>query len=64
MRVTYHFNTEQNISLVELLEEMDILNQLLTNLSTLPRNCCCTHSNLPDNLSPEHRAMVEIPVHS
>lgn len=41
MRTAYHFNAGKNSSLVKLLEEVDTLDQLFTNLSTSPRNCYC-----------------------
>ena len=59
MRTAYRFNTDQNSALTELLEELDTLDALLADLSASQEAAAALLRSLPDDLSPERRAVVE-----
>ena len=59
MRTAYTFSTDQNNTLTELLDELDVIGGLLGNLGIADEKVLEVLQRLPDNLSPERRAVVE-----
>ncbi len=59
MRTAYRFDADQNSALTELLEELDTLDDLLADLSVSQEAVTALLHSLPDDLSPERRAVVE-----
>ena len=59
MRTVYSFSEFQNKTLTELLEELDSLNGLLGDLAITQADAVELLQNLPEDLSPERRAVVE-----
>ncbi len=59
MRMAYAFSTDQSNTLTELLGELDVLGGLLANLGISDEEVIEVLQRLPDNLSPERRAVVE-----
>ena len=59
MRTAYLFSTDQNSTLTELLDELDVLGGLLANLGISDERVIEVLQRLPDDLSPERRAVVE-----
>lgn len=59
MRTAYSFTQLQNDALTELLAEMDTLGTLLGDLSVSQADALALLQNLPADLSPERRAVVE-----
>lgn len=59
MRTAYAFTEFQNQSLSDLLAELDTLGGLLGDLSISQADAVALLKNLPDDLSPERRAVVE-----
>lgn len=59
MREEYHFTKYQNEALDALLEEMELLGGLLGDLSITQEDALALLENLPDDLSPERRAVIQ-----
>lgn len=59
MRTAYLFSTDQNNTLTELLDEMDVIGGLLANLGISDEKVIEVLQRLPDDLSLERRAVVE-----
>ena len=59
MRTAYAFSNEQNSTLTELLDELDVIGGLLANLGVSDERVLEVLRNLPADLSPERRAVVE-----
>ena len=59
MRTAYAFSTDQSNTLTELLGELDVLGGLLANLGISDEKVIEVLQRLPDDLSPERRAVVE-----
>ncbi len=59
MRTAYAFSTDQSNTLSELLGELDVLGGLLANLGISDEKVIEVLQRLPDDLSPERRAVVE-----
>ena len=59
MRTEYAFTARQNEALTELLAELATVDILLTDLSAIEEQARELLRNLPDDLSPERRAVVE-----
>ena len=59
MRTAYVFSADQNNTLTELLEELDVIGGLLANLGISDEKVIEVLQRLPDDLSPERRAVVE-----
>ena len=59
MRTQYSFSKPQNDALTELLAELDSLGALLGDLSVSQEQARSILQNLPANLNPERRAVVE-----
>ncbi|MDE6261381.1 MAG: C40 family peptidase [Oscillospiraceae bacterium] len=59
MRTAYAFSTDQSNTLTELLGELDVLGGLLANLGISDEKVIEVLHRLPDDLSPERRAVVE-----
>ena len=59
MRTAYAFSTDQNNTLTELLDELDVLSGLLANLGISDEKVIEVLQRLPDDLSLERRAVVE-----
>ena len=59
MRTSYAFSTDQNNALTELLDELDVIGGLLGNLGIADEKVLEVLQRLPDDLSPERRAVVE-----
>ena len=59
MRTAYAFSTDQNNTLTELLDELDVIGGLLANLGISDEKVIEVLQRLPDDLSPERRAVVE-----
>ena len=59
MRTTYLFSGEQNSTLTELLAELGVIGDLLGDLSISQGNVAELLRHLPEDLSPERRAVVE-----
>lgn len=59
MRTTYLFSGEQNSALTELLAELGVISDLLGDLSISQENVADLLSRLPEDISPERRAVVE-----
>ena len=59
MRTAYAFSTDQSNTLTELLGELDVLGGLLANLGISDKKVIEVLQRLPDDLSPERRAVVE-----
>ena len=59
MRTVYSFSEFQNKTLTELLEELDALDGLLGDLAITQADAVELLQNLPEDLSPERRAVVE-----
>ena len=59
MRTVYPFNNEQNRALTELLAELDMIGNLLGDLSVSQDDATELLRRLPKDLSPERRAVVE-----
>ena len=59
MRTAYLFSADQNSTLTELLDELDVIGGLLANLGISDERVIEVLQRLPDNLSPERRAVVE-----
>lgn len=59
MRTIYSFSEFQNKTLTELLEELDALDGLLGDLAITQADAVELLQNLPGDLSPERRAVVE-----
>lgn len=59
MRTVYPFNNEQNRALTELLAELDMIGNLLGNLSVSQDDATELLRRLPKDLSSERRAVVE-----
>lgn len=58
MRIAYRFTDFQNQSLTELLAELDTLDALLADLSISQETALALYQNLPDDLSPERKAVI------
>lgn len=59
MREEYRFTNYQNEALDALLEEMELLGGLLGDLSITQEDALALLENLPDDLSPERRAVIQ-----
>ena len=59
MRTAYAFSADQNSTLTELLDELDVIGSLLANLGISDEKVIEVLQRLPDDLSPERRAVVE-----
>ena len=59
MRTAYAFSADQNSTLTELLDELDVIGGLLANLGVSDEKVIEVLQRLPDDLSPERRAVVE-----
>ncbi len=59
MRTAYAFSADQNSTLTELLDELDVIGGLLANLGMSDEKVIEVLQRLPDDLSPERRAVVE-----
>ena len=59
MRTAYLFSNEQNSTLTELLAELGVIGDLLGDLSISQENVADLLSRLPEDISPERRAVVE-----
>jgi len=59
MRTEYAFTSYQNEALTELLAELEPMKLLLTDLSVSQEQARALVANLPDDLAPERRAVVE-----
>lgn len=59
MREEYGFTSYQNEALDALLEEMELLGGLLGDLSITQEDALALLENLPDNLSPERKAVIQ-----
>lgn len=59
MRTAYLFSADQNNTLTELLGELDVIGDLLANLGISDEKVIEVLQRLPDDLSPERRAVVE-----
>ena len=59
MRTAYLFSADQNSTLTELLDELDVIGGLLANLDVSDEKVIEVLQRLPDDLSPERRAVVE-----
>ncbi len=59
MRTAYAFSADQNSTLTELLDELDVIGGLLANLGISDEKVIEFLQRLPDDLSPERRAVVE-----
>ncbi|MFG6351212.1 MAG: C40 family peptidase [Oscillospiraceae bacterium] len=59
MRTAYAFSTDQSNTLTELLGELDVLGGLLANLGISDEKVIEVLQRLPNDLSPERRAVVE-----
>lgn len=59
MRTAYLFSNEQNSSLTELLAELGMIGDLLGDLSISQESVTELLSRLPEDISPERRAVVE-----
>ena len=59
MRTAYAFSADQNSTLTELLDELDVIGSLLANLGISDEKVIEVLRRLPDDLSPERRAVVE-----
>ena len=59
MREEYRFTKYQNEALDALLEEMDLLGGLLGDLDITQEDALALLENLPDDLSPERRAVIQ-----
>ena len=59
MRTAYLFSKEQNSTLTELLAELGVIGDLLGDLSISQENVADLLSRLPEDISPERRAVVE-----
>ena len=59
MRTAYSFSEEQNSTLTELLAELGVIGDLLGDLSITQGNATELLGRLPEDLSPERRAVVE-----
>lgn len=59
MRTAYAFSADQNSTLTELLDELDMIGGLLANLGISDEKVIEVLQRLPDDLSPERRAVVE-----
>ena len=59
MRTAYAFSADQNSTLTELLDELDVIGGLLANLGISDERVIEVLQRLPDDLSPERRAVVE-----
>ena len=59
MRTAYLFSADQNSTLTELLDELDVIGGLLANLGISDEKVIEVLQRLPDDLSPERRAVVE-----
>lgn len=59
MRSVYQFTDYQNEALDALLEEMELLGGLLGDLSITQADAVALLENLPDNLSPERKAVIQ-----
>ena len=59
MRTEYSFNDNQNSALTELLAELATMEILVTDLTASEEQAREVKKNLPDDLAPERRAVVE-----
>ena len=59
MRTAYAFTNDQNSTLTELLDELDVIGGLLSNLGVSDEKVLEVLQRLPADLSPERRAVVE-----
>ena len=59
MRTAYAFSADQNSTLTELLDELDVIGGLLANLGISDEKVIEVLQRLPDDLSPERWAVVE-----
>ena len=59
MRTAYAFSADQNSTLTELLDELDVIGSLLANLGISDEKVIEVLRRLLDDLSPERRAVVE-----
>jgi hypothetical protein len=59
MRTEYAFTQGQNGTLTELLAELDAMDILLTDLTAMDEQARTLLQQLPDDLTPERRAIVE-----
>lgn len=59
MRTAYLFSADQNSTLTELLDELDVIGGLLANLGVSDEKVIEVLQRLPDDLSAERRAVVE-----
>ena len=59
MRAEYAFTEQQNGALTELLDELEAMELLITDLSSCDEQARELLKGLPDDLSPERRAVVE-----
>lgn len=59
MRTAYAFSADQNSTLTELLDELDVIGGLLANLGISDEKVIEFLQRLPDDLSPERRAVVK-----
>ena len=59
MRTAYLFSADQNSTLTELLDELDVISGLLANLGISDERVIEVLQRLPDDLSPKRRAVVE-----
>ena len=59
MRTAYAFSADQNSTLTELLDGLDVIGGLLANLGISDEKVIEVLQRLPDDLSPERRAVVE-----
>ena len=59
MRTEYAFNDNQNSALTELIAELATMEILVTDLTASEEQARELKKNIPDDLAPEHRAVVE-----
>lgn len=59
MRTAYLFSADQNNTLTELLDELDVIGGLLANLGISDERVIEVLQRLPDDLSPKRQAVVE-----
>ena len=59
MRTAYALSTDQNSTLTELLDELDVIGGLLTNLGISDEKVIEVLKRLPDDISPARRAVAE-----
>ena len=59
MRTAYAFTADQSSTLTELLDELDVIGGLLANLGVSDERVIEVLQRLPEDLSPERRAVVE-----